>query len=196
MANNTAIYAVMALGLAGGVGWWYMNNQDKTPVGLVVTNQVEGARMPMGETSDGKAISANAIEGTWRESEDSLSVASESAEKPLMVIYHDGKPIHAEVVTLQEWVVEGAEMNYPDECCETPPCEDIQQDYNTEGCLEAYEARVRETTKKWLDLAKEHGATDESLPFWLNNVTEEKSTAQEAESVFGPMLSLQSHFVW
>ena len=107
MANNTAIYAVMALGLAGGVGWWYMNNQDKTPVGLVVTNQVESARMPMGETSDGKAISANAIEGTWRESEDSLSVASESAEKPLMVIYHDGKPVNAKVVTVKEWIIDG-----------------------------------------------------------------------------------------
>ena len=196
MANTTAIYSLLAVGVIGGGVWYYQKNQDNTPVGLVVTNQVENAPMPLGETSDEKVISANAIEGTWRKSEDSLSVASESAEKPLMVIYHDGKPIHAEVVTLQEWVVEGAEMNYPDECCETPPCEDIQEDYNTEGCLEAYEARVRETTKKWLDLAKEHGATDESLPFWLNNVTEEKSTAQEAESVFGPMLSLQSHFVW
>ena len=193
MANNTAIYAVMALGLAGGVGWWYMNNQDKTPVGLVVTNQVESARMPMGETSDGKAISANAIEGTWRESEDSLSVASESAEKPLLVVYHDGKPVSAKVVTLQEWVFEGENIDYPDECCETPPCNSDNIVF-TEECHNAILDRARVVMKKWVALAKENGATDESVATHFPE--EAESTAQEAESVFGPMLSLQSHFVW
>ena len=194
MANNTAIYAVMALGLAGGVGWWYMNNQDKTPVGLVVTNQVESARMPMGETSDGKAISANAIEGTWRESEDSLSVASESAEKPLMVIYHDGKPVNAKVVTVKEWIIDGPGMGYPDICCETPPCETIDEGYSTQECWDAVEAKMKEVQKKWIELAKDNGATDESLAMYFPE--EEESTAQEAESIFGPIMSLQSHFVW
>ena len=193
MANNTAIYAVMALGLAGGVGWWYMNNQDKTPVGLVVTNQVESARMPMGETSDGKAISANAIEGTWRESEDSLSVASESADKPLLVIYHDGKPVNAKVVTLQEWVFEGEKMDYPDECCETPPCNRDNLNF-TEECNNAIQERAKVVMKKWIELAKDNGATDESLAMYFPE--EEESTAQEAESIFGPIMSLQSHFVW
>ena len=194
MANNTAIYAVMALGLAGGVGWWYMNNQDKTPVGLVVTNQIESARMPMGETSDGKAISANAIEGTWRESEDSLSVASESADKPLMVIYHDGKPIHAEVVTIKEWVMDGPGMELPDECCDPAPCETICADCDTEECWDALRNRTKEIVKNWKELAKEHGATDESIALYYPE--EEESTAQEAESIFGPIMSLQSHFVW
>ena len=45
------------------------------------------------------------------------------------------------------------------------------------------------------ELAKEHGATDASLEGMF--VKQEKSTqSQEAESIYGPMLSLQSHFVW
>ena len=48
--------------------------------------------------------------------------------------------------------------------------------------------------KKWVALAKENGATDESVATHFPE--EAESTAQEAESVFGPMLSLQSHFVW
>ena len=105
-SNNTAIYAIMALGLAGGVAWWYQMNQDTTPVGLVVTSQTESAR-PLGENSDGKMLSVSSIEGTWRADEDALSVASESAEKPLMVIYEDGTPIHAELVTINEWIIDG-----------------------------------------------------------------------------------------
>ncbi len=194
MANTTAIYSLLAVGLIGGGVWYYQKNQDTTPVGLVVTNQVESARMPMGETSDGKTISANAIEGTWRESEDSLSVASESADKPLMVIYHDGKPIHAEVTTISEWIVDGPGMELPDICCETPPCETIGEDYGTQECWDAVEARMKEVQKKWIDLAKEHGATDESLEMY--GLVEEESTAQEAESIFGPMLSIQSHAMW
>ncbi len=150
--------------------------------------------MPLGETSDGKAISANAIEGTWRESEDSLSVASESAEKPLLVVYQDGKPIHAEVTTISEWIVDGPGMELPDECCETPPCETICADCDTDECWDALQDKAIETQKKWIDLAKEHGATDESLEMY--GLVEEESTAQEAESIFGPMLSIQSHAMW
>ena len=195
MANTTAIYSLLAVGVIGGGVWYYQKNQDKTPVGLVVINQLEGGGMPMGETSDGKAITANALEGTWRESEDSISVASESAEKPLVVVYHDGKPIHAEVIAINEWYMDAPGMDYPDECRETPPCETMEEGYDTEECWGAWELRVKETTKKWIALAKEHGATDESIAP-LENVVNEESTAQEAESIFGPTLSIQSHAMW
>ena len=78
--SNTAMIGVAVVAL-GGVAWWYLAAQkDKTPVGLVVTNTVESSMVPVGENSDGKALTANAVEGTWRADEDSLSVASESAE--------------------------------------------------------------------------------------------------------------------
>ena len=67
--SNTAMIGVAVVAL-GGVGWWYLVAQkDKTPVGLVVRNTVEGT-MPMGENSDGKPLTANAVEGTWRADED------------------------------------------------------------------------------------------------------------------------------
>ena len=194
-SNNTAIYAIMALGLAGGVAWWYQMHQDTTPVGVVVTSQTESAR-PLGENSDGKMLSVSSIEGTWRADEDALSVASESAEKPLMVIYEDGTPIHAELVTINEWIIDGPGMVMPDECCSqdppNPPCDVVQVD--GEECWDALTAKVEANMEKWRKLAKEHGVTDESIASFYP--TEEESTTQEAESIFGPMLSLQSHFVW
>tara|TARA_B100000029_G_scaffold86740_1_gene76936 strand:- start:131 stop:703 length:573 start_codon:yes stop_codon:yes gene_type:complete len=190
MANNTAIYAVMALGLAGGVGWWYMNNQDKTPVGLVITNQVE-RQLFIGEDENQVKLHAQPIEGTWRKDEDSLSVASESAEKPMLVIFKDGKPIDAELITMDDWVIEGDGVPLPDECKDD---DGNEMGNPTEECFNKIMAEVKARTEKWRALAKKHGATEESV----NNVfpLEEESTAQEAESIFGPIMSLQSHFVW
>ena len=79
MADNTTL-AIAVVVLGGGVAWYVMSNRDKTPVGLVVVNAIEGPK-PIGETSDGKALTASAVEGTWRADEDSLSVTSESAER-------------------------------------------------------------------------------------------------------------------
>ena len=88
--------------------------------------------------------------GTWRENEDSLSVASESADKPLMVIYHDGKPVNAEVVTINEWIVDGPGMKMPDECCETAGCETICADCDTEECFDALRDRGREVIQSFI----------------------------------------------
>lgn len=182
--SNNAMIGVAVVAL-GGVGWWYLVAQkDKTPVGLVVRNTVEGT-MPMGENSDGKPLTANAVEGTWRADEDSLSVASESAEKPLMVIYEDGTPIHAEVVTLLDYVVDKPADHLPEEC---------QDDPNTEECGTAMTKMHNDTMEAWKALAKDAGATEESIENTF--ITEGETTAQEAESIFGPMISLQSHFVW
>jgi len=102
MADNTTL-AIAVVVLGGGVAWYVMSKRDKTPVGLVVVNAIEGGS-PLGETSDGKTLTAGAVEGTWRADEDSLSVMSESAEKPLLVVYEDGTPVHAELITISEWI--------------------------------------------------------------------------------------------
>ena len=181
MANNTTL-AIAVVVLGGGVAWYVMSKRDKTPVGLVVVNAIEGGS-PLGETSDGKTLTAGAVEGTWRADEDSLSVMSESAERPLLVIYEDGTPIHAELITMSEWSEVG-EDNLPDEC---------KDDINTQECGDALTVIQNELMKKWRAFAKDAGATEES---YQSAFPLEETTVAEAESIFGPMLSLQSHFVW
>jgi len=174
--------------IVGGLGvayyWWTL--RDKTPVGLVVTNQVDGlSRQPLGENSGGKALTAGAVEGTWREDKNSLSVASESAEKPLLVVYEDGTPIHAELITMSEWI-EAGEDNLPDEC---------KDDINTQECGDALTVIQNAMIENWRAFAKDAGATEESIDERFP--TQEESTqSQEADTIYGPMLSLQSHFVW
>ena len=175
-----------------GIGYWWYSSQDKTPVGLVVVNAIHGGS-PIGETSDGAKLTTGAVEGTWRADENSLPVASESAEKPLMVIYEDGKPIHAEVITANEWIMDGPGMVIPDECCETAPCDSADMDIPTPECGTALGVQVQAIMEEWRKVAKEHGATEESIE--LNFPTEDPAVA-EAESIFGPMMSLQSNFVW
>ena len=182
--SNTVPIAIAVIALGGGV-WYYLSTQrDKTPVGLVVVNAIEGGS-PLGETSDGKTLTAGVVEGTWRADEDSLYVISESAEKPLLVVYEDGTPIHAEVITIMDWTVERTGDNLPNEC---------KDDINTQECGDALMKIYNDAMGKWRAFAKDAGATEESIEDIFP--TEEESTTQEAESIFGPMLSLQSHFVW
>jgi hypothetical protein len=169
--------------IVGGLGvayyWWTL--RDKTPVGLVVTNQVD-RNQPIGENSGGKALTAGAVEGTWREDKNSLSVASESAEKPLLVVYEDGTPIHAELITMSEWI-EAGEDNLPDEC---------KDDINTQECGDALMVIQNAMIENWRAFAKDAGATEESI----DEMFSKQESTQEAETIYGPMLSLQSHFVW
>lgn len=191
MANNSSMVMPIVIVVAGGgIAFWLYNKRDKTPVGLVVTNAIGGGQS-IGETSDGGKLTAGSVEGTWREDENSTSVASESSEKPLLVIYENGTPIHAEVITMSEWA-EPSPDTLPSECYDDDG--NVYEDWPQE-CHEALADLNNDLMDKWRKLAKEHGATDESLEGMF--VKEEKSTqSQEAESIFGPMLSLQSHFVW
>ena len=181
--GNTTPIAIAVIALGGGV-WYYLSTQkDKTPVGLVVTNAIEGGT-PMGLTTDGVKLTAGAVEGTWRADEDSLSVMSESAEKPLLVIYEDGTPVHAELITMSEWAEIG-EDNLPDVC---------KDDINTQECGDALTVIQNALIENWRAFGKDAGATEESLDeMWP---VQESAQSQEAETFFGPIMNLQSHFVW
>jgi len=194
MANsNTGIIALVVIGASAGAFYWIKSKEDKTPVGLVVSQMLFPAPAPLGQNSDEKPLSAMILEGTWRKDEDSLSVASVSEDEPLLVIYEEGSPIAAKLVKREDYDYDMF-SGPPDECCETAPCEEIDEDYDTDVCWEAIRERTKNMMKKWREVAEEYGATEESLQMYFPQ--EEESTTQEAESIFGPMMTLQSHFVW
>ena len=84
MAKESSLMWPMLIIVAGaGIGGYIWMQRDKTPVGLVVTNAIEGGDT-LGVNENGDSITMGAVEGTWRKDENSLSVASESAEKPLV----------------------------------------------------------------------------------------------------------------
>ena len=194
MAKESSLMWPMLIIVAGaGIGGYIWMQRDKTPVGLVVTNAIQGGQS-LGETSKGAKLTAGSVEGTWREDENSISVVSESAEKPLLVIYEDGTPIHAEVITMSEWA-EPSPDTLPLECYDDDG--NMYEDWPQE-CHDALADLNNDLMDKWRKLAKEHGATEASLDGHF--VKQEKSTSKEqsqaAESIYGPMLSLQSHFMW
>jgi hypothetical protein len=196
----------MLIVVAGaGIGGYIWMQRDKTPVGLVVVNAVQGGQT-LGANEDGDTISMGIIEGTWRADENALAVASDGLEKPLLVVYEDGKPIHAEVITMSEWASPygedgNANLDYelPAECVneDGSPVWGLQQGKD-QGCDEAIIDIVNELIEKMRKIGKEHGATEESLDLHLLPIpkSNESTQSQEAESIYGPMLSLQSHFVW
>ena len=187
MAKESSLMWPMLIIVAGaGIGGYIWMQRDKTPVGLVVTNAIEGGDT-LGVNENGDSITMGAVEGTWREDENSISVASESAEKPLLVIYQDGTPIHAEVVTMSEWM---EPSDLPEEC--------EGDNVDEAECDKAFVEMMNTMMQKFRDLAKEHGVTEESMNanFPISEESTSKEQSQAAESIYGPMLSLQSHFMW
>ena len=185
MAKESSLMWPMLIIVAGaGIGGYIWMQRDKTPVGLVVTNAIEGGDT-LGVNENGDSITMGAVEGTWRKDENSISVVSESAEKPLLVIYQDGTPIHAEVVSVSDFVWSEPEV-----------CEG--EGFESQECEDALTKMSNEWSQKFRDLAKEHGVTEESMNanFPISEESTSKEQSQAAESIYGPMLSLQSHFMW
>ncbi len=185
--KSTMMMPLAIIVLGGGIGFWWWNSRDKTPVGLVVTNVLQGDS-PLGVNEDGDSIKIGAVEGTWREDENSVSVASDGEEKPLLVIYQEGIPIDAKVITMSEWDRDKFE-DLPEEC---------DDDHRSSECEEAVVKRQNAIIQKFRDVAEEHNVTEESINnhFPLMEESNESTQSQAAESIYGPMLSLQSHFVW
>jgi len=170
MANNTGLIIGVVV-VAGAIGLYWNAQKDTTPVGLVVANNITSAES-LGANTDGEVISYQMVEGTFREDESSVGVASVSADEPLLVILSNGEPVSAKVVKVEEWTHD--ETNYTDE---------------TER-IEAWNAYIDNI----ISLMNEVGMPPEAI----EEVENSKQTQEDmrAESIFGPTLSLQSHFVW
>ena len=83
-----------------GILYYFNSLKDTTPVGLTATNFLEPTA-PVGNDGD-DAYSVGIVEGTFRESESSMTVSSESKDRPLLVVFKNGTPIDAKVIDMPE----------------------------------------------------------------------------------------------
>lgn len=93
---NTKTLPVLAVVGVGGVLFYLNSMRDKTPVGLVTTKKLESGVL------DDTDISYEFVEGTYRASEQALSLKS-TAEKALLVLYQDGEIVEADLVSLTDY---------------------------------------------------------------------------------------------
>jgi len=95
-------YLLPALTIIGGGGvvYYLLSLRDTTPVGLTATNFLEPTA-PVGNNGD-DAYSVGIVEGTFRESESSLSISSDNENRPLLVVFKNGTPIDAKVIDKPE----------------------------------------------------------------------------------------------
>ena len=168
---NQAVTGIIVLAVVGIGGYTYMKSKDTTPIGLVVVKNI----MPsegLGLNEDGDEMRYQLVEGTFRKDESSIGVASLSADEPLLVVFSNNEPVSAKVVKVEEWTHD--EMDYTDEM----------------ERIEAWNAYL----DNMISLAKEVKLTPEAIEELENS----KQTKEDmrAESIFGPTLTLQSHFVW
>ena len=153
--------AILVGGL--GIGYWWYSSRDTTPVGLVAVKS--SSEQYLGTDADGNKYRYQFVEGTYREDDSSLPIASESANRPMRIIYKEEIPIDVQVVDLSK----------------------------NPTCGECDEAETKLFYENMLAFAKEYELdTEEAYQTEVDN----SSVAQEAESIFGPMMSLQSHFMW
>ena len=172
--NNmmSAKYTIPALILAfgGGLTYWVMSNRDTTPVGLTIVKQINDVGGHIGQDEEENNYEISLVTGTWRANESSLPVVSINEDTPILVVFKNGEPINGEIVKLDEW---------------KPPTEFDDED-------QAYKFFLNQQ-KQQVKLMKEYGidtsAIEKSIEMQENNTV-------EAESIFGPMTTLQSHFVW
>ena len=158
MAKSSLTLPALILAFGGGLAYWVMSNRDTTPVGLTITKSVESSQTigRNGEDEYGVGL----VEGTFRESESTLPISSESEDRPLLVVSKNGETIDAKVVDKPE----------PESVALAELMLEVAQKYDLDT-KDDYQEAVAELKKR------EEGA-------------------QEAESVFGPTMTLQSHFVW
>lgn len=158
MAKSSLTLPALILAFGGGLVYWVMSNRDTTPVGLTITKSVENSQTigKNGEDEYGVGL----VEGTFRESESTLPISSESEDRPLLIVSKNGETIDAKVVDKPE-----------------------------PKSVEVFELMLEVAKKYDLD-------TQDDLEEKLNELKKMEEGAQEAESVFGPTMTLQSHFIW
>ena len=158
MTKSSLTIPALILAFGGGLAYWVMSNRDTTPVGLTITKTIEnnGIIGKNGEDEYGVSI----VEGTFRESDSTLPISSESEDRPLFVVSKNGETIEAKVVDKPE-----------------------------EKSVAAMELALEVAKKYELD-------TQDYFQERLDDLKKMEEDAQEAESVFGQTMTLQSHFVW
>lgn len=102
--NRSSMLAVLGLAGAGAV-YIFLSNRDTTPVGLTAREFIGGESLGK---KDDKSYKIDLILGTFRASESSLPISSDDKERPLLVVYENGKPIDARIVDINNWMVKEA----------------------------------------------------------------------------------------
>jgi len=158
MAKSSLTIPALILAFGGGLTYWVMSNRDTTPVGLTITKSIESSKTIGRKGEDEYGIGL--VEGTFRESDSTLPISSESEDRPLFVVSKNGETIDAKVVDKPE-----------------------------AKSLAAMELALEVAKKYDLDSKDDY---EEKVAY----LKEQEEGAQEAESIFGPTMTLQSHFVW
>ena len=168
MANN-AVTGIIVLAVVGIGGYTYMKSRDNTPVGLVTYKVVNGGE-GLGADSDENTYTYQIQTGSFKPTDSSIAVISEDEEKPLLIIFKNNEPHDAQVVSdLSGWV--------PIETNGEVDFDYIQHLKNRRGLMADYGIDTTEIDAQIED-------------------AEANQQSAEAESIFGPMMSLQSNFVW
>ena len=159
--------------IVGGLGvayyWWTL--KDNTPVGLTITKVIGDAYVMMPDGYNEPVF----VLGSFRKDKNSLSVFSDDEDNPLLVVFKGDTPIDAQKVTLDDLYA-----NPEDE-------EDLSQEAKQANFLK----RLKNLKPVWVQFGFDTDPIDEMIAEWEDN-----AESAEAETIFGPMLSLQSHFVW
>ncbi len=180
MAKSSKTIPALILAFGGGLTYWVMSNRDTTPVGLTTTKTVKGIDdnldngIQFGSNGD-DTYTGNFVLGTFRASKDTLPISSDDEDKPLLVILKNGEPIEAEIINKSDLV---AKPN---------PTESLKVDLDEQ----------KRIGKNLADLMEKYAVkydTDAQEQIKENRKMFENK--QEAESIFGPTMTLQSHFVW
>ena len=109
--------------------------------------------------------------GSFRKDKGSLSISSDDEDNPLLVILKDDTPIDALRVKLDDlWA-------------------DWDDDEEDEERRTNMIERMKNLKSVWVQFGFDTDPLDEQIVEWEGN-------SAEAETIFGPMLSLQSNFVW
>ena len=97
---NKAIIPIILI--AGGAGAYYIiSNRDNTPVGLVVRKSLNSGKN-MGKDGE-KTYRYAIVDGSFRETESSLSIDSLEGQDALLVIFEDDSPIEARIIDPDAW---------------------------------------------------------------------------------------------
>ncbi len=167
--TSTTISALIVV-FGGGLAYWVMSNRDTTPVGLTIVKQINNVGGNIGQDAEDNDYEISLVTGTWRANDSSLPIVSVSEDAPILIVFKNGEPVKGEIVKLEEW---------------KPPPEFDDEDQAHQFFLNQMKLQVK--------VMKEFDIDTTAIESHLDSM--ENNTA-EAESIFGPIMSLQSNFVW